>query len=154
MTKIPEFWTKARAEGVEAFSTLQQEVNRLFDDFSRTPVSGVFAGFPKLDMSETDKTVELEVDLPGLGPKDVNLVIDGAALVISGERNRETKDKDRDYWVKERSWGAFSRRVVLPFQPDPAGVKATFEKGQMLVTIDKTAAVQPSSVTIAVKSGR
>lgn len=154
MTKLPEFWTKARAEGAEAFSTLQQEVNRLFDDFSRTPVSGVFSGFPKLDMSETDKTVELEIDLPGLGSKDVDLSIDGAALVITGERKREFEDKDRDYWVKERSWGAFTRRVVLPFQPEPSGVKATFEKGLMRVSIDKTAAVRPASVKVEVKSGR
>jgi HSP20 family protein len=154
MTKLPEFLTKARAEGGEALSALQQEMNRLFEDFSRTPVSGVFSGFPKLDMCETDKTVELEVEMPGLGSKDVDLTIDGAALVISGERKRETEDLDRDYIVKERSWGAFSRRVVLPFEPAPSGVKATFEKGQMHVTIDKAAIVRPTTVKVEVKSGR
>jgi len=56
------------------FSALQQEIDRLFDGFSRN-----FTGFPShevmpsMDLSETDKEIEITAELPGLEEKDIQL---------------------------------------------------------------------------------
>ena len=46
--------------------------------------------------------------------------------IIRGEKKEEREDKDRNYHVRERVQGAFSRTLPLPFVPDPNQVKAEF----------------------------
>src|ERR1700684_2172405 len=73
--------------------TLPREVDRLFDDFSRgtRPVDSAAARFlPSMDVSETDKEIELAIELPGLSQKDVDISVTDNVLTVRGEKKAET----------------------------------------------------------------
>jgi HSP20 family protein len=135
------------------FGSLQREIDRLFDDFSRG-----FAGFgnglsvqglvPSMDVTETDKQIELTAELPGLEEKDVKVNVADGVLTISGEKKAEKEEKDKNYRMVERSYGAFSRTLDLPEGVDPGAIKATLAKGVLKVSIPKPAPAQVKNVEI------
>jgi HSP20 family protein len=69
-----------------------------------------------MDLHENSEknTVTATFDLPGSKQEDVKVDIHGDRLTISGERGvDQTRDED-GYSVRERSWGKFSRTLLLP----------------------------------------
>lgn len=130
---------------VTPFASLRQEIDQLFDDFGRgfmsfpslTTAHGLI---PRMDVSETDKTVVMTVELPGLEEKDVEINFVDDVLSIRGEKKSEKEEKDKNYHLVERRYGAFARSVTLPTGTDPASIKATIEKGILKVTAEKPAA--------------
>ena len=98
---------------------LQHEVNRLFDDFfTRDFLAESFHGLghwrPALDVSETENTVVVKAELPGLDAKDVEVSLNGDVLTIKGEKKEEKEEKTKSYHRVERHYGAFERSVRLP----------------------------------------
>ena len=140
------------------FGSLQREVDRLFDDFTRgIGPNGGGALMPSIDVSETDKEIEITVDLPGLERKDVDISLENDVLTIRGEKKIETKPdnkdgkqgKDKTYHVAERSYGVFYRVIQLPPGIDPSKVQATMSKGVLKVAIPKP--TRSSAAKIEVK---
>jgi HSP20 family protein len=127
------------------FGSLQREVDRLFEDFTRgIGFNGPSALMPSIDVTETDKEIEITVDLPGLERKDVDISLENDVLTIRGEKKVETKQedkegkgKDKTYHVAERSYGVFYRVIQLPPGIDPSKVQATMSKGVLKVTSPK-----------------
>ncbi len=81
------------------FAFLQQEIDRLFDGFGRN--FPAFAtgntAMPRMDVSETDKAIEVVAELPGLEAKDVQLNLADDVLTIRGEKKSEREEKQKDY---------------------------------------------------------
>jgi HSP20 family protein len=131
------------------FGPLQREVDRLLNDFTRgTGGNGSSMLMPSIDVSETDKEIEVTVDLPGLERKDVDISLENDVLTIHGEKKIESKSdekagkdgkdaKEKTYHVAERSYGVFYRVIQLPPGIDPSKVQATMSKGVLKVTIPK-----------------
>ena len=131
------------------FGPLQREVDRLLNDFTRgTGGNGSSMLMPSIDVSETDKEIEVTVDLPGLERKDVDISLENDVLTIRGEKKIESKSdekagkdgkdaKEKTYHVAERSYGVFYRVIQLPPGIDPSKVQATMSKGVLKVTIPK-----------------
>jgi HSP20 family protein len=134
-----------------AFTTLQREVDRLFDDFGRgwDRFPGAPA-FPKVDVAETDAEFEITAELPGLEQKDINVHVADNVLTVSGEKGNETERKDKTYSISERSYGAFSRSLALPAGIDPATIKATVDKGVLKVTVPKPASAKAAKIEVKV----
>jgi len=131
------------------FSALQQEVDRLFDGFSRS-----FSGFaardvmPSMDLSETDKEIEITTELPGLEEKDIQLNLADNVLTIRGEKKNEREENKKDYHLVERSYGSFTRAVQLPEGVNPDSIKAVMSKGVLKVTVPKPAPAQTKKIDI------
>ena len=82
---------------ISLFGSLQREVDRLFEDFTRgIGANGGSMLMPSIDVSETDKEIEVVVDLPGLERKDVDISLENDVLTIRGEKKIETKSDDKD----------------------------------------------------------
>jgi HSP20 family protein len=135
----------------DPFMTLQREVERVFEDFSRgwpTFAAGTTELTPKMDATETDKEFELTFELPGLEEKDVEVNVADNVLTIRGEKKAEKEQKEKDYRVVERSYGSFARSVELPEGIDPNAVRATITKGVLKVTVPKPAPAMTKKVEI------
>lgn len=129
--------------------SLQQEIDRLFDDFGRNffdlgrgsfpslPGLGSTEIAPRTNVSETDKAIEITAELPGLEEKDVEIYFADDVLTIRGERKSEKEEKDKNYRVFERSYGAFARSLALPPGTDPNKIKANLQKGVLKVIVEK-----------------
>src|SRR5258705_14016208 len=81
---------------------------------------------PKIDVTETDNEIQVTAEMPGIDQNDVEVLLEDQRLIIRGEKKEEREDRDRNYHVRERMHGAFSRSLPLPFSPDPNQVKAEF----------------------------
>lgn len=135
------------------FSFLQQEIDRLFEGMTRgfpsfPAFSGTSVNLPRMDVSETDKAIEIEAELPGLEPKDVQINLADDVLTIRGEKKSEREEKDKDYHLVERSFGSFSRSVQLPQGVKAEDVSAEIAKGVLKVTVKKPAPAQSKQIEI------
>jgi HSP20 family protein len=132
------------------FSSLQREIDRLFDDFGRSWES--FAApsptLPKINVADSDGEIEITAELPGMEEKDVDISVSDGVLTLSGEKKSETERKEKDYTVSERSFGSFSRSLTLPSGIDPSAIKATMAKGVLKVSVPKPATAKPAKIEI------
>ena len=124
------------------FDTLQNEVDRLFDEFSRgfgsaNALSPAADLIPNMDVMETDKQIELTVELPGLQQKDVDISFSDNMLTLSGEKKIEQEREEKNARVMERAYGRFFRSFQLPQGVDPSAIEATMENGVLKVVIPK-----------------
>jgi HSP20 family protein len=146
-----------RWEPVRELTSLQNEMNRLFNTFFDTPTTGnggngatLRRWIPPMDLVETDEHFVLKADLPGLDEGDVNIEVEDNVLTVSGERNAEHEDKREGYVRVERAYGSFRRSLTLPEGIDPEAVTASFEKGVLEVRIPKPEQRKPRKVAIQV----
>jgi HSP20 family protein len=146
-----------RWEPVRELSSLQNDMNRLFNTFFDTPTGGNGPGgarrwIPAMDLVETEDHFVLKADLPGLSEEDVNIDVEDDVLTISGERKSEHEDKREGYVRVERSYGSFRRSLTLPEGVEPEAVTATFDRGVLEVRIPKPEERKPRRVAIQVGS--
>jgi HSP20 family protein len=132
------------------FAFLQQEIDRLFDGFSRNfpSLTAATAALPSMDVAETDKVVEITVELPGLEKKDVQINIVDNVLTIRGDKKNEREEKNKDYHLVERSFGSFSRSVELPAGVKADDIVAEIANGVLKVTVQKPAPKQAKQIDI------
>jgi HSP20 family protein len=130
------------------FDSLQQEVDRLFEDFSRGTGNGAMQLMPNMDVAETDKNIELTVELPGLQQGDVDISINDNMVVIRGEKKAEMERKDKNFHLVERAYGTFYRAFELPQGVDPSQITATMSNGVLKVTIPKPAQAEPRRIEV------
>jgi HSP20 family protein len=97
---------------------------------------------PPIDVVRTEEPAELRVivDLAGVDPGDVHIVVNERALVIAGQRSRMLPDCRPSYHLLEIEYGPFERRIALPENVDPDGARATYERGLLTVVLPVVAA--------------
>lgn len=143
--------------------SLHREVDRWFDgffnDFGRFPGSlfnrGRIDSFsPKVDISEDDAEVTISAELPGMNEKDIQVNLKDDVLTIRGEKKNEFEDKDKDkqYYRYERSYGSFQRSIQLPGDIDADKIKASFKNGVLNVSLPKSEKAKENVKQIEVKS--
>src|SRR6202045_5090715 len=137
------------------FGSLQREIDRLFEDFTRgMDVLGQaqINLVTSMDVVETDKEIVITAEMPGLERKDVEISLEDDVLTIRGEKRVESEQGQKDeknaksddknkgnYHLSERSYGVFYRVLQLPSGIDPSKIQATMSKGVLKVTIPKPA---------------
>ena len=138
----------------QPFLSLQREIDRLFDDFTRgfstlsmMPAPGGKL-MPVTDVTETDKEIEINAELPGLEEKDLQINLSDNVLTIKGEKKAEKERKEKDFRMVERSYGAFERTIELPEGVNPDSIKATIAKGVLTVTVSKPAPAQAKTIEV------
>ncbi|MGL5839544.1 MAG: Hsp20/alpha crystallin family protein [Sphingorhabdus sp.] len=139
----------------EPFFELHREMNRLFDDTMRGMGASMNVGMqnmmtgPRIDLHQTEKGLELSAELPGCAPEDIDIRLDGDMLTISGEKRNQRQNEKAQ--IVERSYGAFTRRISLPFQPQSDAVQADFKDGVLTVSLGQPTQ-QETSKRIEVRS--
>ena len=139
------------------FDAAAEEIEQLFADLWQVfPFSrGMRRGYrPEVDVYRTEDPASLTVvvELPGVDPKQVQVVASPKALLVAGERARP-KDCGQ-YQQMEIDYGPFQRQVTLAEDVDPEGATATYERG--LLTVRLPVAPRPAprqSISIVVTSG-
>lgn len=143
---------------------LHREVDRLFDDFMGgfhplRPRGGFWGGgqgelAPTVDVTETDKEIEVTADLPGIDEKDIDVTLADGVLTIKGERKAEKEEKDekKSYHRVERSYGLYTRSIALPAEVEEDKVKADFTKGVLTIRMPKSDQAKSKVKKISIKS--
>ena len=154
-TSLPSLFRRTGASLGDHMTDLQRQIDRLFDDFAgrwattHLPTGGYW---PALEMVETGDGIDITAELPGVDPKDIDVSAAGAILTIRGEKKSEKQVKEKDYFCAERSYGAFSRTLQLPFEIDTSKVEAGFEKGVLKLHVTRPMGARKEARKIAIKS--
>jgi HSP20 family protein len=105
---------------------------------------------PSIDLSETEKSVEVKLDVPGVKAKEIDIRLNGNLLTVSGERKEEEEKKGKTFHRIERRYGSFSRSITLPCPVQEDEVAAEYRDGVLSITLPKTE--DSKAKKIAVKS--
>ncbi len=131
--------------------------NDVFDAFDRglglfAPVTGAALTAPRVDVRETAEAYVMDMDLPGLSEKDVEINLKDRVLSISSVQEAEREDKKKEdeaeYLIRERRSSTFSRRFTLPQDINPEKVEANFKNGVLSITIPRKPESQPRQIAI------
>ena len=142
--------------GRSGLDTLQCHVNRLMKDFN----GGSAATWgPALDVSETEDALEIQVELPGVDPENIEITVSGNDLIIRGEKTTVATDEsvpetdggetvERTWHRVERRRGSYERTLKLPETVDAAKIEATSSNGVLTVTLPKREEIQPRRIEV------
>jgi HSP20 family protein len=135
---------------------LQRQIQELFSDLWHVPrFAGVQHVFhPEADCYRTDDPPALHVivELPGVDPETVEVVVSGRALVIAGMRERVSVPGARVVQL-ELQHGPFRRQLQLPEDVDHAAASAAYERGLLQVTLP-LASAEPPQERVAIEVRR
>ncbi len=129
------------------FQTIQNQFDKAVSDFYSMLESPRFSMMtfedlslsPSIDIVEDDKNFKVECEMPGLGEDDVHVQIKDGLLTIRGEKETSRKDQDKNYLLREISYGSYERSILLPDTVDIDKATASFKKGMLWVSIPKLA---------------
>jgi HSP20 family protein len=128
---------------------LHREIDRLFNEFAQgVGPDGAKNIVPNIEISETDKAIEISAEMPGLERKDVEITIEDDTLTIRGEKKIEENQKDKNVQHSERAYGVFLRMLQLPPGIDPSSAQATMSNGVLKITIPKPAKPEPKKIEV------
>lgn len=153
---LPRIWR----DEPHPLRSLRQEMDNLFDSWTKDlgfpQVSFTTTEvWPRMDVSETDKEIQVTAELPGVDQKDIEITMSGSDLLIKGEKKSEREEKKeeegRTYHRVERSFGSFQRRLSLPYEVDASKAQAVYKDGVLTLTLPKPAEVQKATKKIEIK---
>lgn len=134
--------------------SLQDEVNDLFESVfpgatgdDEESSSGMWS--PRMDVTESEDTYRLSIDLPGMSKEDVSIKVQDNRLTIRGERQGEMRSDDENVVRMERTFGTFVRTLRLPTSVNENKIGATFDNGVLSVTLPKTEKSKPKEIAIS-----
>ncbi len=145
------------------FEVLHRQMNDLFEDFfkdfSHPRLPSLWQGgsdwgvvAPRFEVAETEKAVQVTAELPGMDEKDIEVTLDDNVLTVKGEKKQEREEKNKQFFLSERSYGQFQRVLTLPAGIEADKIKAQFKKGVLSLSIPKTAQARTEAKRIEVKS--
>ncbi len=144
--------TVARWEPFRGVTSLQEQVNRLFNDaFDRQgEESSLTAWAPAVDIYETEHELVVKADLPDVDPKDLDIRVENNVLTIRGERKFEKKVNEENYLRVERAYGSFARSFTLANFVNSDAIKADYQNGVLTLSIPKREEAKPKQIKVNV----
>lgn len=136
------------------FGSLQERINRMFDDTIRTlhPTDGEAlekgTWAPAVDIYETNDSFVVSADLPGLNKDEIQIDLKDNTLTLKGEKKFEEKVSKDNYIRVERAYGSFVRSFTLPQNVDPEKIKAKYKEGILEITIPKKEEAKPKQIKV------
>ncbi|HEX7818552.1 MAG TPA: Hsp20/alpha crystallin family protein [Nitrososphaeraceae archaeon] len=106
---------------------------------------------PLCDMEDLGDKYEVTLDTPGI-PKDKITVKAGTDYIdISGEQEKKTEEKRKNYLYNERSYSSLRRRISTPEEIDPSKIDAKMENGVLHIQVPKKTPTQNKETKVEVK---
>jgi len=133
---------------------LMEDVVRLLDGVSAVQngsrdVTPTMAGFfPALEMFERPGEVVVRLDVPGMNKDQITIEVDDRQLTITGERKEQREERQPGLHRSERSYGRFSRAIILPEGVQPDRASATFSGGVLEIALPAPDRPKPKQIAI------
>jgi len=134
---------------------LGEEVRRLFDDLARRRpdrrhmVSGEC--MPLLDVFETERTIEIVLDVPGITVEGCRIMIKSGVVLVVGEKERpEPSRGPASFHLVERDFGRFARAVRVHAAIDAAKARARLREGELRIILPKIAEQRGREILVAI----
>ena len=120
---------------------LADDIRELFADLASTLTleHRAFSGecHPAVDVRETDETLEILVDVPGIPAEALRVLFRRDVLLVAGEKAPPAATEEQTYHLVEREFGRFARAVRLEGAFDIEHATARVEHGALIVVLPK-----------------
>ena len=135
------------------FERVRRQMDRLWDSFlggglARRGEEGEW--LPSLDVAETKNELVVKAEVPGMDAKDIDISLSDGMLTIKGEKKQEKEEKEADYHLVERSYGAFTRSIQLPSEVQSDKISASYKNGILKITLPKSEEAKKKEIKIKV----
>jgi HSP20 family protein len=127
---------------------LRREMNRLLSDLPANTGGAAAPGYPAMNVWTNENGAIITAELPGVNADDIDILVEGDTLTLSGDRQPNEMPENATYHRRERGHGRFSRVFRLPFPIDSNKVEAAFEKGILHVFLPRPESDKPKKITI------
>ena len=108
---------------------------------------------PQTDAGSTDEAYEIELELPSVEDKDIEVTVNENVLSVKGEKRTQLEKKEKTYYFSERVYGAFQRSFRLSGDVDADHIEATFNRGIPTIRLPTRAGAGKMVNRIEIKSG-
>lgn len=138
----------------QEIENLQQEMNQLFDALTPTMSkrsNGVSNGttfIPAAELRETSDAIYLQIELPGMDAKALDVQVMAEAVSISGTRKAEIRSESKGVVRSEFRYGTFQRVIPLPAQVQNDKVEADYTNGILSLRLPKVEAEKHKVVKV------
>lgn len=146
-----------------------QEIDRVFDQLTAgfgLPFARRFASLggntrrtnesaaslPFTDIAETDKDYRVSMELPGVDPKNIQIDVEGSALLIRADRRRDDETQQGNVIISEREYGTVQRALTLSNDIDRDQIRAEYRNGVLAVSLPKSQQAQAQRKRIDVQT--
>ena len=148
---MPIIFREPGLDPLRELEQLQRRMDRLFQGafgLERSPWRvGVY---PLVNISEDHDHIFVRAELPGVKAADLEITIQDNSLILRGQRQIPTEEKQVNYHRRERESGFFRRVVALPARIGADKVEATCKDGILTVKLTKPQEVKPRKIEVKV----
>jgi len=143
---------------LHALNEMQREMNQLFSRFFGDEEQGrnrwlspsaIYV--PQIESWVRENKLYVKADLPGIDPKDVEVVVEGNQLTLRGERKAEHEGTEEGSFHREVRYGSFVRSLTIPEGVKAEDIQASYHNGVLELSIPLPAALLPKKVNIAIE---
>lgn len=132
---------------LDELQRLQKRMSELTEEVEGAPLEeGTM--MPLADIRETDETVLVTMDLPGVEKGDIDITVTDSNLRVVAEREAEKEVEEKDYHRRERTCRRFERIVSLPVAVKTEEAKAKLTDGVLEITLPKEAVTARKRISI------
>jgi HSP20 family protein len=133
--------------------SVERYYNNLFDNFFGGSLLDSEAckavdWSPSMEVEESENAFFLNVEVPGMKKKDIDISIKENVITISGEKKAKEQKKESAYYLNEVRYGKFSRSFKLPGNVDIDKIKGSWNEGMLTVEVPKTEIAKPRKIEI------
>ncbi|MFF5225105.1 Hsp20/alpha crystallin family protein [Dactylosporangium sp. NPDC000521] len=148
--------SRYRWETRRELDDISARYNQLMNEFFGGPPAptgtSAWSSLAPVDIEETDDAYIVDVDLPNVDPKNVDIEMRGEELRISG--TFEQRRRDGIMRRQDRQAGEFEYQVELPGDIAPDQVNATYRQGVLTITVSKAEESAPHKIEIHTEEER
>ena len=145
-----------RREAAGPFHLLQNELNRLLEEYLQPRFSGPDVPptnpdptdwSPAVDVYETPDETVVVAEIPGVDPASIDLAVTGNLLTLRGVKAASDLPESL-LQLRERRFGAFHRQLVLPNEVDFDKAQAEANLGVLKIRLPKRTAARRRTIPI------
>ena len=134
---------------------IEAEINRIFGEFfsQKKDLLGLDESWvPCVDISEREDQVTVKVELPGVMPDDITILLHSNRIEVKGIKRERRSHTPVRYFRLEREYGTFRRIAFLPTAVVPEKSKALLENGILTVNLKKYRKKREKEVVVKVQN--
>jgi HSP20 family protein len=94
---------------------------------------------PSTNIVETRDALVIEMELPGVAKSDVSItLLNNQELIVKGLKKQPRLEQEPvTYYLFEREFGTFFKKIVIDFPLDTTTVKSSMENGVLTIEVRK-----------------
>jgi HSP20 family protein len=136
---------------------LTEDIRELFEELAARLADEhrAYSGecHPTLDVLESDRAIEVIVDVSGITPSALRVLFRAGVLLVAGEKAPVQAAADQTFHLVEREFGRFARAVRLNGAFDVRRATATVRDGELTIMLPKLDDRRGQAHRIAVVAG-